>query len=196
MALCPVSAKEVYMRYSGTSSIESVASKVLHADELSAKAEALRADQSENAPSEDSEAKAAKTCLETFESLYRISIPLLRCLSQGNATVLLYLDTHKHDTSAVRIAEEVGLTRPRITQIIDDLEEQGLAKRVKDPHDARKIRVTITRKGKKLVAGTRQSFQKIIEDYGAVIGQDQLEELTGILNETYALLQELGQVDA
>ena len=54
MALCPVSAKEVYMRYSGTSSIESVASKVLHADELSAKAEALRADQSENAPSEDS----------------------------------------------------------------------------------------------------------------------------------------------
>ena len=110
--------------------------------------------------------------------------------------MLLYLDTHKHDTSAVRIAEEVGLTRPRITQIIDDLEEQGLAKRVKDPHDARKIRVTITRKGKKLVAGTRQSFQKIIEDYGAVIGQDQLEELTGILNETYALLQELGQVDA
>ncbi|MDY5004345.1 MAG: MarR family winged helix-turn-helix transcriptional regulator [Atopobiaceae bacterium] len=184
------------MRYSGTSSIESVASKVLHADELSAKAEALRADQAENAPSEDSEAKAAKACLETFESLYRISIPLLRCLSQGNATVLLYLDTHKHDTSAVRIAEEVGLTRPRITQIIDDLEEQGLAKRVKDPHDARKIRVTITRKGKKLVAGTRQSFQKIIEDYGAVIGQDQLEELTGILNETYALLQELGQVDA
>ena len=67
---------------------------------------------------------------------------------------------------------------------------------MKDPHDARKIRVTITRKGKKLVAGTRQSFQKIIEDYGAVIGQDQLEELTGILNETYALLQELGQVDA
>ncbi len=196
MALCPVSAKEVYMRYSGTSSIESVASKVLHADELSAKAEALRADQAENAPSEDSEAEAAKACLETCESLYRISIPLLRCLSQGNATVLLYLDTHKHDTSAVRIAEEVGLTRPRITQIIDDLEEQGLAKRVKDPHDARKIRVTITRKGKKLVAGTRQSFQKIIEDYGAVIGQDQLEELTGILNETYALLQELGQVDA
>ena len=184
------------MRYSGTSSIESVASKVLHADELSAKAEALRADQAENAPSEDSEAEAAKACLETFESLYRISIPLLRCLSQGNATVLLYLDTHKHDTSAVRIAEEVGLTRPRITQIIDDLEEQGLAKRVKDPHDARKIRVTITRKGKKLVAGTRQSFQKIIEDYGAVIGQDKLEERTGILNETYALLQELGQEDA
>ncbi|MGN0071115.1 MAG: MarR family winged helix-turn-helix transcriptional regulator [Atopobiaceae bacterium] len=181
------------MRYSGTSSIESVASKVLHADELSAKAARVHADEAEKAPSEESGTDAAKACLETLENLYRLSIPLLRCLSQGNVTVLLYLDTHKHDTSAVRIAEEVGLTRPRITQIIDDLEEQGLAKRVKDPHDARKIRVTITRKGKKLVAGTRQSFQKIIEDYATVIGPDRMQELTEILGDSYALLQELDE---
>lgn len=179
------------MRYSSTSSIKSVASKVLCTDALSEKAAEIRSAEGEDkAPDEEAKADADE-CLQALERIYRLVTPLLRTLSQGNVTVLLYLDTHRHDTSAVRIAEEVGLTRPRITQIIDELESMGLAKRVKDPRDARKIRVTITRKGKKMVAATRSDFLAVVEDFQCVLGEEDARELTRLLKKSCALFQEL-----
>ncbi len=184
-------AKEVPMRHSNTSSVKSVASRVLHAEALAGKAGQIRASEDGDGRSDAERQEDAESYLAAVGDLYRLVTPLLRAFSQGSITVLLYLDTHRHDTSAVRISEEVGLTRPRITQIVDSLEEMGLAKRVKDPSDARKIRVSVTRKGHKVVSGMRTDLLAIVKDFQTVLGEDDSRELTRLLRKVAALLHEL-----
>ena len=170
------------MRYNSTTSIKAVAEDVLHAKEIAKKAGKIK----KNSDVKVNEDEATQ-CLDAFEGLYSQTIPLLRALSQGSATVLLYLDTHHNDTSAVKIADEVGLTRPRITQIIDELESDGLATRVKDSHDARKIRVIITRKGKNRVRSTRIFFLDIMKNMQVVLGSEDAQELTRLLDKAVSV---------
>lgn len=179
------------MRYSNTSSVKSVASRVLHAEALAERAGQIRASKNGDEQSDAQRQEDAESYLAAVGDLYRLVTPLLRTFSQGSITVLLYLDTHRHDTSAVRIAEEVGLTRPRITQIVDALEESGLAKRVKDPSDARKIRVSITRKGHKAVSGMKADLLAIVKDFQTVLGKEDSDELTRLIRKIASMLHEL-----
>jgi multidrug efflux pump subunit AcrB len=78
------------------------------------------------------------------DHLLRHSTTILRSLTQGELAVLLYINEHREDATAVSIANAVGLTRPRITQIVNALEEKDYAHRQPDPHDGRKMHVVIS----------------------------------------------------
>lgn len=47
------------------------------------------------------------------------------------------------------LADAAGVTRATMTGLIDTLERDGLAKRVRDPHDRRRMSVNLTPKGRK-----------------------------------------------
>ena len=108
----------------------------------------------------------------------------VRDIIQGEFCVLAFLDSCAEDVAAVEIAENVSLTRPRITQIVSSLEERGLVKRTKDDDDKRRVNITITEAGREHVAAQRRIATDILKDFLSWIGEDR-KTFIGILEQTY-----------
>lgn len=75
------------------------------------------------------------------------------------------------DAKAVDLADEFGLTRGAVTQIIDKLEQQQLVIRKPHPTSRRSIRMELTEKGVALVDAIlndyHQEIMKLFSDYSA-----------------------------
>ncbi len=104
------------------------------------------------------------------EKAVLVATQLVRELTQGENCVLVYLDSLSEDATAVEIADQVALTRPRITQIVSDLESRGLVVRTKDTEDRRKVNIRITDEGRRLVREQREQaldgFNSFLEELG------------------------------
>jgi DNA-binding MarR family transcriptional regulator len=87
-------------------------------------------------------------------------------LSQGRFGVLMLLKRSSHAPTAAEtgehclpegpltpaeLADAAGVTRATMTGLIDTLERDGLAKRVRDANDRRMMSVNLTPKGRKLL---------------------------------------------
>jgi DNA-binding MarR family transcriptional regulator len=89
-------------------------------------------------------------------------------LSHTQVGTLMHL--HHHGSCAISdMSDEMGITLPAASQMIDRLVQQGLAERSEDPHDRRFKKVVLTEKGKQLV------------DNGLAVRQKWMEELTASL---------------
>ena len=106
------------------------------------------------------------------DHLLRHSTTILRSLTQGELAVLLYINEHREDATAVSIANAVGLTRPRITQIVNALEEKGYARRKPDPHDGRKMHVVISAAGERAVNNHRERAAGFLEYFLTQLGKE------------------------
>jgi DNA-binding MarR family transcriptional regulator len=71
--------------------------------------------------------------------------------------------------TAGRLAEESGLTTGAVTAVIDRLERAGLARRVRDENDRRKVLVEVTDKADRLAAeiygGMAEPGQRMLAPY-------------------------------
>jgi DNA-binding MarR family transcriptional regulator len=73
-------------------------------------------------------------------------------LSQGRFVVLIMLyTTPGTEMCCSDIADSIGVSRATITGLLDGLEREGLLKRVDDREDRRRITVTLTANGRKLL---------------------------------------------
>lgn len=106
------------------------------------------------------------------EKAVLVATQLVRGLTQGEYCVLIYLDSKSEDATAVEIADQVSLTRPRITQIVSDLENRGLVVRTKDTEDRRKVNIRITDEGRKLVQEQREAALENFSAFLAKLGDD------------------------
>ena len=97
---------------------------------------------------------------------------LVRELTQGEYCVLVYLESCTEDATAVEIADEVSLTRPRITQIVSSLERRGFVTRTKDDHDKRKVNIRITEAGRGMVNTQRENALERHMNYLTYLGDD------------------------
>ncbi|MBQ6522308.1 MAG: winged helix-turn-helix transcriptional regulator [Atopobiaceae bacterium] len=127
---------------------------------------------SSESPETSQEATQEQT-IETViltEKAVLVATQLVRELTQGENCVLIYLDSLTEDATAVEIADQVALTRPRITQIVSDLESRGLVVRTKDTEDRRKVNIRITDAGRRLVQKQREQaldgFNSFLEELG------------------------------
>ena len=118
---------------------------------------------------ETTQAQTIETVILT-EKAVLVATQLVRELTQGENCVLVYLDSLSEDATAVEIADQVALTRPRITQIVSDLESRGLVVRTKDTEDRRKVNIRITDEGRRLVREHREQalvgFNSFLEELG------------------------------
>ncbi len=83
-------------------------------------------------------------------------------------------------TSMHKLSEELMVTPPNITGIVDRLEQKGLVERIESKQDRRKTEIMLTAKGEAL-------HQKVREDYRESLGKS-LASLTHDEQETLALL--------
>ncbi|MCY9661348.1 MarR family transcriptional regulator [Paenibacillus chondroitinus] len=88
----------------------------------------------------------------------------------------------KHpDCIAVDIANEFGLTRGAITQLLDKLEEQELVIRKPHPTSRRSLLLQVTDKGNKLINDILEAYNNKIEQLFTPYNEDELAQLKKLL---------------
>ncbi|GMX60764.1 hypothetical protein Elgi_07650 [Paenibacillus elgii] len=93
---------------------------------------------------------------------------------------LEYLRKHP-DCIAVDIANEFGLTRGAVTQLLDKLEEQNLVVRKPNPNSRRSLSLQVTDQGNELVTAILDAYNKKIEKLFANYSADELASLKQLL---------------
>ncbi len=79
------------------------------------------------------------------------------------------------------IADTLGYDRGQLVGILDELEEQGLVERRRDPNDRRRHTVRITPEGKRMHAKLRALTERLETEFFADLDDGQRSELHALL---------------
>ena len=115
----------------------------------------------------------------------RVMEPVRRMLSRSGISeqkwrVLRVLAEHgSQDTTT--LAERACISPPSLTRILQNMEDQGLARRRMDPEDRRRQLVRITKRGRDLIAEHAAQAAEIVQGYRARLGADRYEQLLDLL---------------
>ena len=90
--------------------------------------------------------------------------------------VLLVLDEGSRDTQG-SIADALGYDRGQLVGLLDELEEQGLVERKRDPNDRRRHIVRLTSEGKKALRRLRALAKQLEDDFLAPLSDDERKAL-------------------
>jgi DNA-binding MarR family transcriptional regulator len=94
--------------------------------------------------------------------------------------VLVVLAVSPPETQG-EIADTLGYDRGQLVGILDELEEQGLVERRRDPNDRRRHTVRITPEGKRAHAKLRTLAERLEADFLADLDDEQRAELHALL---------------
>jgi DNA-binding MarR family transcriptional regulator len=87
------------------------------------------------------------------------------------------------------LSKNASVTMPTMTEMIDNLEDAGIAERIRDSHDRRVIKVRLTEKGKMLrkqfMGKRRNELKNILSN----LSRNDRKELMEALAKAYTVLQ-------
>jgi DNA-binding MarR family transcriptional regulator len=89
------------------------------------------------------------------------------------------------------LASAEGVAQPSMTQLVQRLEQQGLATRVSDPDDGRVTLVAITDAGRTVLAERRQERQALLVRQLATLSEDERRALGSAMETALPLVQRM-----
>jgi DNA-binding MarR family transcriptional regulator len=94
--------------------------------------------------------------------------------------VMLVLDEGSRETQG-SIAAALGYDRGQLVGLLDELEEQGLVERKRDPNDRRRHIVRLTSEGKKALRRLRALAKQLEDDFLTPLSDDDRQALHSLL---------------
>ncbi len=93
------------------------------------------------------------------------------------------LNIHSEGTPATKIAPLMGLEARSLSRLLKSMEEKGLICREADPDDKRRVRIVLTKAGRKKKERSRQTVLRFNEAIGSQISKKRLNTFFDVLNE-------------
>ncbi|GCE07068.1 MarR family winged helix-turn-helix transcriptional regulator [Dictyobacter aurantiacus] len=93
--------------------------------------------------------------------------------------------------TAGEIASQTGLTTPSVTSLLDRLEGKGMVRRVRDPHDRRRVIVEPDPERMEELNRMFYSVQETFQDLLSAYSDEQLEAIADFLTRSVQSSQEL-----
>jgi MarR family transcriptional regulator for hemolysin len=103
--------------------------------------------------------------------------------------VFMHLDLHGASRS-VDLAAAAGIRPQSMMKIVHELEELGLVTRRPDPSDSRAKLIEFTAQGEQLIEQLTRSTEQVWEQYAALLGKDELRQVTTALGSLLALSEQ------
>lgn len=104
-----------------------------------------------------------------------------RTAGHGKVFVLFYLCKHDGRAFPGELCQEMGITTPRVTAILNDLEQEGLINRSIVADDRRKICVSITEQGTNWLKEKQKQQEVRVRHLIETIGEEDAKVLLRIL---------------
>ena len=124
-----------------------------------------------------------RSVTDAWKKLYRasernlsglgLSIPELRVLK------LLHKST---PVTMAGLSKELMLTQAAMTGLVDRLEEEGLADRVRSKEDRRIVRIALTTKGERVFREAEKIHRQFVEKVLESVEDEEILELSSVLN--------------
>lgn len=98
------------------------------------------------------------------------------------------------DTQGLTITDinrQLNISKQQMTNIIDKLVSAGYVSKEPDPVDRRRLVITISRKGKKLLEEHMEQFRQRFESHAQNLTRDERQELATILRRYYELINKM-----
>jgi len=89
------------------------------------------------------------------------------------------------------ISRQLNISKQQMTNIIDKLVSAGYVSKEPDPVDRRRLVITISRKGKKLLEDHMEQFRQRFESHAQNLTRDERQELATILRRCYELINKM-----
>ena len=100
----------------------------------------------------------------------------------GSAWALLrYLNNAEGEVNPTDLCQVMNVTTPRITTILNDMEEKGLISRQISANDRRRICVTLTKKGKDKIARGKKKMHDRLARLIDMVGEDDIRAYLRVL---------------
>lgn len=152
-----------------------------------------------NERSEDSSGFLRDLAEQTEEEYVRLSLaslPLVQAAVESEWNMLDFLDKHAdvpQECTPMRIADEIVVTKARVTQICKSLESQGFVERHQDETDGRKYYFTLTDAGRNSCREHRDNMRRLFEECLSRLSASDAREvlrLTARLSQVFAQVGE------
>jgi MarR family transcriptional regulator, negative regulator of the multidrug operon emrRAB len=132
--------------------------------------------------------RSADATLTTLDRLFRQN-----GVSAGKFNMLLTIAAYStHDKNDVpkpaEIARKLGVRRPTITGLLDNLEKDGLVERKPHSTDGRALRLELTKKGKKLMEKLLPNYWSILAKLAAPLSQQERKTVSKCVEKVFGAL--------
>jgi len=101
-------------------------------------------------------------------------------LNPYHHAVLIALEEDSHDTQGA-IADALAYDRGQLVGLLDELEEQGLVERRRDPEDRRRQLVRLTAEGRRTLRRLRALSERLENDLLAPLSEAERKQLHDLL---------------